>query len=68
MTDALIEEIEVFLRLTAMKPTTFSVRATGDRHFVRQLRKGRRVWPETAERVRTYMRDEAQRRANSGAQ
>jgi hypothetical protein len=68
MTDALIEEIEVFLGLTGMTPTRFSARATGDRHFVRQLRKGRRVWPETAERVRAFMRTEAQQRSNPGAQ
>ncbi|MFQ3894585.1 hypothetical protein [Sphingobium sp. R-7] len=57
MTDTLKDEIEVFLRLTRMKPTRFSISATRDRHFVRHLRKGRRVWPETAERVRAFMRD-----------
>lgn len=54
--DPLREEIEVFLRLTGMKPTRFSAQATRDRHFVRKLRKGRRVWPETAARVRAFMR------------
>ncbi|KKW92265.1 hypothetical protein YP76_10055 [Sphingobium chungbukense] len=57
MTDPLKEEIEVFLRLTGMKPTRFSISATRDRHFVRKVRKGRRVWPETAERVRAFMRN-----------
>ncbi len=56
MTDPLTDEIEVFLRITGMKPTRFSISATRDRHFVRQVRRGRRVWPETAERVRAFMR------------
>lgn len=47
----------MFLRLTGMTPTQFSVRATRDRHFVRTLRMGRRVWPETAERVRSFIRN-----------
>lgn len=53
---ALREEIEAFLRLTGMKPTRFSISATRDRHFVRKLRMGRRVWPDTEERVRKFMR------------
>ena len=66
MTDPFRDEIEAFLRLTGMKPTTFSIRATRDRHFVRKLRMGRRVFPDTADRVRTFMRtfdpaDEPQR-------
>lgn len=57
MADPFRDEIEVFLRLTGMAPTTFSISATRDRHFVRKLRLGRRVWPETIDRVRAFMRD-----------
>lgn len=58
MTDPLRDEIEAFLRLTGMKPTRFSISCTRDRHFVRHLRAGkRRVWPDTAERVRKFMRN-----------
>lgn len=53
--DTLLREVEAFLRLTGMKPTRLSIGATSDRHFVRKLRMGRRVWPETAERVRAFM-------------
>lgn len=35
--------------------TAFGDAALGDRHFVRQLRAGRRVWPETEAKVRTFM-------------
>lgn len=59
MTDGLKDEIEVFLRLTGMKPTRFSAAAINDRHFVRQLRRGRRVWPETAAKVRAFMQSYA---------
>ena len=57
MSDPFRDEVETFLRLTHMTPTGFSAAATRDRHFVRQLRKGRRVWPETVERVRGFMRN-----------
>jgi hypothetical protein len=58
MTDTLLDEIEAFLRLTGMKPTRFSALATSDRHFVRHLRIGKRnVWPHTAAKVRSFMRN-----------
>lgn len=57
MEPELLSEIEAFLVSHEMKPTTFSLLATDgkDRHFVRQLRAGRRVWPETAKRIRQFM-------------
>jgi hypothetical protein len=55
MDETLLPEIERFLTLTGMKPTRFSQEAIGDRHFVRQLRLGRRVWPETAAKARSFM-------------
>jgi hypothetical protein len=61
MTPSLLDEVERFLTLTGMKPTAFSVAATGgrDRHFVRTLRAGRQTWPATQERVRQFMNDYA---------
>lgn len=55
MDETLLPEIERFLSLTKMKATRFSEDAIRDRHFVRQLRKGRRVWPETAKKARDFM-------------
>jgi hypothetical protein len=55
MDQQLLPEIECFLSLTGMSPTRFSQDAIRDRHFVRQLRNGRRVWPETAEKARLFM-------------
>lgn len=57
MTEPFRDEVEAFLRLTGMKPTRFSALATRDRHFVRKLRLGRRVFPDTMDRVRGFMRN-----------
>lgn len=55
-TQALLSDIETFLAETEMPPSTFGRRAVNDWKFVRDLRAGkRRVWPETAEKVRRFM-------------
>jgi hypothetical protein len=51
----LLAEIEAFLDAQGIAATAFGQRALGDKHFVKQLRKGRRVWPETADKVRNFM-------------
>ena len=67
MTDTFRDEMERFLALTKMKPTVFSVAATQgkDRHLVRSIRAGRRLWPDTQERIRRFMTEYAQS-AHSG--
>jgi hypothetical protein len=52
---SLIDAIDGFLAKAAMSPFTFGRKALGDPHFVGQLRKGRRVWPETEAKVRHFM-------------
>lgn len=61
--DALRRDIEAFLAAHELSPTRFGVLATGDRHLIRQLRKGRRLYPETEERVRAFMAAERSARA-----
>lgn len=51
----LLQQIEAFLDEHEMAASTFGASALGDRHFVRQLRAGRRVWDETAFKVRSFM-------------
>lgn len=51
----LLDDIEAFLEANEISATALGDRALGDRHFVRQLRQGRRVWPETEEKVRAFM-------------
>ncbi|USI71637.1 hypothetical protein [Sphingomonas morindae] len=59
----LLADIEMFLRDHQIAPTRFGKDALGDRHFVRQVRDGRRVWPETEQKVRSFMRSFAGREA-----
>lgn len=49
------ETIEAFLTLHDMAPVTFGRLAAKDPHFVRDIRGGRRVWPETDAKIRTFM-------------
>lgn len=51
----LLSDIEAFMATHNIAPTRFGGDALGDRHFVTQLRKGRRVWPETEAKVRLFM-------------
>jgi hypothetical protein len=53
--DTLLSDIEAFLEAQALGAATFGDLAMGDRHLVRQLRNGRRLWPETELKVRHFM-------------
>ena len=53
--ETLLAEIEAFLVTHDMAPTRFGHEALGDRHLVFQLRRGRRLWPDTADKVRKFM-------------
>ena len=59
--DQLLAEIEAFLARpeVGLRVTSFGRQVMHDGKFVSDLRKGRRVWPETAERIRIFMRDYA---------
>lgn len=51
----LLEAIGAFLGAHDMSPIAFGRKALNDPHFVAQLREGRRVWPETEAKVRSFM-------------
>ncbi len=51
----LLDDVEAFLLAHAVSATAFGRMSLRDRHFVRQLREGRRVWPETEAKVRRFM-------------
>lgn len=38
-----------------MSPWQFGVLALNDKPFVKQVRDGRRVWPETERKIRSFM-------------
>ncbi len=56
MTATLLSDIEAFLLRCSIAPSTFGAMVS-DRHLVRQLRQGRRVWPETEGRIRAKMNE-----------
>ncbi|WP_380783999.1 hypothetical protein [Sphingomonas sp. R86520] len=51
----LVDAISTFIEDHEMSPFTFGRKALRDPHFVNQLQKGRRVWPETEAKVRDFM-------------
>lgn len=53
--DTLLQEIEAFCRTHGVRESRFGRDAVNDTNFVPQLRAGRRLWPETAAKVRLYM-------------
>jgi tRNA-dihydrouridine synthase len=54
----LLSAVERFAAENGMSEITFGRKAMNDPHFVRQLREGRRCWPETEGRVRDFMRQQ----------
>ncbi len=56
-------EIDEFLERHSMSPVTFGREAMRDPHFVRDLRNGRRLWPETEAKVRAFMEGYADQQA-----
>lgn len=50
-----LSDIESFLKNSGLGAATFGELAMNDRHLVRQLRNGRRLWPETEAKVRAFM-------------
>lgn len=53
--DTLLHHVEAFMDENSLSASAFGDGALGDRHLVRQLRKGRRLWPETEAKVRDFM-------------
>ncbi|MBD8638251.1 MULTISPECIES: hypothetical protein [unclassified Sphingomonas] len=52
---SLLDAIDEFVVLHGMSPITFGRLAMKDPHFVRDIRGGRRVWPETDAKIRAFM-------------
>lgn len=53
----LLQDIEAFLEThsATLSATAFGEGAMNDRHLVRQMRNGRRIWPETEAKIRRFM-------------
>lgn len=53
---SLLADIEAFLAATGMSESYFGKRAAGNSELVGRLRNNGRVWPETATKVRKFIR------------
>lgn len=51
----ILEDIEAFMEANGLSATAFGDLYSNDRHLVRQLRNGRRLWPETEAKIRKFM-------------
>lgn len=51
----ILEDIEAFMEANGLSATGFGDLYSNDRHLVRQLRNGRRLWPETEAKIRVFM-------------
>jgi len=52
---ALLRDVNIFLNLTGMKPTNLGKAALNDPALYFKLKRGRRLYEETEERLRRYM-------------
>ena len=55
-TEALLRDVDAFLSLTGMKPTNLGRGALNDPAFYIKLKRGRRLFSETEDKVRGFMR------------
>lgn len=51
----LLNDAEAFAATHSLSDSQFGVLAVNDKNFLRDLRDGRRLWPETEAKVRTFM-------------
>ena len=52
---SLLDEIDTFVRFNQLSESAFGRLAVNDWKLLRQLRAGRRLWPDTEARVRSFM-------------
>ena len=64
MDNELLSEIRSFLAQTGMGPSYFGKASCGNSELVERLESGRRVWPETADKVRSFMAERTKRDAS----
>lgn len=67
----LLSEIEEFMRAEKIGEHRFGILAANNGRLVERLRAGGRVWPDTEDQIRSYMRDRrrasAERKAGEAA-
>jgi hypothetical protein len=53
----ILREVETFLAKSGMGPSYFGKCAVGNSELVARLRRGGRIWPETADAIRSFIND-----------
>jgi hypothetical protein len=66
MSTNLLSEIEKFMAEANLGPHRFGILAASNGRLVERLREGGRIWPDTEQQVRKFMR-EYRRKAKAGA-
>jgi hypothetical protein len=51
----IIGDVEIYLARTGMAETTFGRKALNDGKAIKRLRAGKRMWPETVQKLRSFM-------------
>lgn len=54
--NTLLTEIERYMRLNKIGPHRFGILAVKNGRLVERLRAGRRIWPDTEQQIRDFMR------------
>jgi hypothetical protein len=63
----LLSEIEAFLAETSMAASYFGKKAASNSELVARLQGGGRVWPETEQKIRDFMAEQREKRAQDAA-
>jgi hypothetical protein len=64
----ILEEIDAFMAETDIGGFRFGMLAIKNGRLVERLRSGGRIWPETEERIRVFMKAEKERRSRRSAE
>ena len=51
----ILSEIDAFLRIHKLSESAFGRLSVNDWKLIRQIKAGRRLWPDTEARIRTFM-------------
>lgn len=68
MRSPILEEIDAFMAETGIGGFRFGILAIKNGRLVDRLRSGGRIWPETEERIRVFMKAEKERRLRRSAE
>lgn len=66
--EALLIEIDAFLKRTGIAPTRFGEESCGERSLLKRLRRGGRISTDTYDRIKSYMHARRHERPRHRAQ